>query len=419
MEWIKKMLQTCEDFILGLYGKISDFIKWPYSEYIKLWVVMLIAFVLLVVLIIVIVCSIKRNKKRKITFYVSGRLLETIKVSYKKPINYPDAPIKEGYNFIGWCLDRACKVPYDKDVLDRKKDFNLHSHYEKITSTYAPIQSGSENLDSGMVVESIKASAPVVYNSEYIYDELRYVMLGYERALQFKKLGVTRKQVIAEMFEKDGVVNLYLKLDPDFMREKGYNVETYEDPIFAIVPCKLQVKTKEDFDEALKLIKETMTVNNLVQSGITYAQKPKSTEALRKSGFAFFVKNETVATTAEDYYRLLRAIVVSYGRSETRKVPDGVNNKLILKIYKKAESLYVYLALDPVEEGLEDVSYDRSFLDTPARLEVKTAEDCMRANEFIDKLMYRYGMERNPEKAEISLTDSLDVNCGFGWRVKS
>lgn len=419
MEVIKQILQTCWDFILGLYSKIANVVQWPYEEYIPLWGAMLIALGLFILLIIILVSTIKRNKKRKISFYVSGRLLETVKVSYKKPINYPDAPIKEGYNFIGWCLDRACKVPYDKDLLDRKKDFNLHSHYEKITSTYAPVQNVNENIESSIVVETVKTTEPIVYNSEYIYDELRYVMLGYERALQFKKLGVTRKQVIAEMFEKDGVVNLYLKLDPDFMREKGYNVETYEDPMFAIVPCKLQVKTKEDFEQALKLIKETMTVNNLVASGVTYAQKPKSTEALRKSGFAFFVKNETVATTAEDYYRLLRAIVVSYGKSETRKVPDGVNNKLILKIYKKAESLYVYLALDPVEEGLEDVSFDRSFSDTPARLEVKTAEDCMRANEFIDKLMYRYGMERKPEKAEISLTDSLDVNCGFGWRVKS
>ena len=47
------------------------------------------------------------------------------------------------------------------------------------------------------------------------------------------------------------------------------------------------------------------------------------------------------------------------------------------------------------------------------------AEDFARANELIDKLMFRYGMERHPEKAEISMEDSIESSCGFGYRIKN
>ena len=91
-----------------------------------------------------------------------------------------------------------------------------------------------------------------------LYDDIRYEMLGYERVNAFKNLGVTRKKVIAEMFEKDGAINLYLALDPEFMQEKGYDVTRYTEPEFAIVPCKKIVKTATDFAEVISLIKEAI-----------------------------------------------------------------------------------------------------------------------------------------------------------------
>ena len=100
-------------------------------------------------------------------------------------------------------------------------------------------------------------------------------------------------------------------------------------------------------------------------------------------------------------------------------MPVGSNNKMILKIYKKEELVYVYLALDPTAENLQNVSFDRNFLDTPAMIEIKTAEDFSKTNELIDKLMFRYGMERHPEKAVISMEDKIDSSCGFGYRIKN
>lgn len=431
MEQIKQFFANLVDQAVSLYqNTLVPFYEEtivtavPFLASVELWYILAGLGGLILLLILISACTAKGRKKRKVNFYYQGGLFKTVKAKYKKPIKFPEAPVKEGYKFVCWCVDRTLKTPYEKEVLDRKKDLNLHARYEKdipapvvpVAPVVAPAVAPAPVHEYGSVIEN-QDLQPI--GPAYYYDEIRYAMLGYERAPQFKKLGVLRKQIIAEMFEKDGVVNLYLKLDPEYMQEKGYKVERYEEEMFSIVPCKKLVNSKEDLEEALKLVKETMTVNNMVKSGVTFAQKPSSTKEARESGFAFFVKNESVATSIEDYYRLLRAVVLSYQKRENAKTPESAKNKMILKIYKKGETLNVYLALDAIEEGLTDVSFDRSFADTPALIEVKTADDCVKANEFIDKLMFRYGMERKPEKATVSLDDAIEKNCGFGYRIKN
>ena len=465
-------MEKIKEFFLGIYAWAKDFyantlIKfWPWQDVIDFKWVLLAALILVVVIIIIICACASKRKKRKVNFYVGGTLFQTTKAKYKKPITFPDAPVKDGFKFVCWALDIAGKKPYTKTVLDRKKKLELHAIFEVskavepaksepaqpvVTAQPAPqyvvppivvpqyvvpgyVQApqfaqasavASQPVQPAVaptapqIVEPVKVEEPIEYGPAYYYDEIRYAMLGYERSPQYKKLGVQVKQIIAEMFQKDDTVYLYLAVDPTLMAEKGFKVEKYQDNQFAIVPCKKAINSKEDLEEALALVKETMTVNNLVKSDISFTRRPTSDEQARKSGFVFFIKNESVATSAADYYRLLRAIVLSYQKKENVKIPDELVNRMILKIYKKDELVYVYLAIDPTAEGLANVSYDKNFMDTPAMLEIKTAEDFLKANELIDKLMYRFGMTRNPAKAEVTLDDNIDVNCGFGYRIKN
>ncbi len=440
MEKIIEFFNNLKEQAVSLYNNTLVPL-WPLEEKVPLWWVLAGIGGILLLVIIIRIATAKRRKKRNVNFYFQGGLYKTVKAKYKKAIKFPEPPVKEGYTFVNWCVDRTLKTPYEKAFLDRMRDLNLHARYEKevvappvayagpYNAPYSTMQPTTavpmaSTAPAGAVTPVVSGEyGPVMENQElipygpsYYYDEIRYAMLSYERAMQFKKLGVLRKQIVAEMFEKDGVINLYLKLDPEYMQEKGYKVERYEEEMFSIVPCKKVVNSKEDLEEALKLVKETMTVNNMVKSGITFAQKPASTQEARESGFAFFVKNETVATSIDDYYRLLRAIVLSYHKPDNVKTPDSFKNKMILRIYKKGETLKVFLALDPVEEGL---AVDSSYSDAPALIEVKTAEDCVKANEFIDKVMYRHGMVRKPERATVSLDDTIEKNCGFGYRIKN
>ncbi len=408
MEILKKFFINCWAQIYTFYRETLVPL-WPFqSSFPLVWALLIAVGVIVAVIIVVsIICAVKA---KKVKFFVKGKLLTQIKVKYKKQIEFPTVSQVEGYSMVGWATDKETKCRYESNVLIRRKNLNLYAIL---------IPNGYSEPISEQKIEDLNKEKAVDYSPKYYYDEIRYAMLGYERSLQFKKLGVQRKQIIAEMFEKDQTVYLYLAINPSLMLEKGYNVERYEDSQFEIVPCKKVVNSKESLSEALLLVKEAMTVNNLIKSEGTFLQKPSSDEQARKSGFAFFIKNETIATTAEDYYRILRAIVLSYQKSSKIPTPAGCNNKMILKIYKKEELIYVYLALDPASENLQNVSFDRNFLDTPAMIEIKTAEDFTKANELIDKLMFRYGMERHPEKAQISLEDKIDSCCGFGYRIKN
>lgn len=274
------------------------------------------------------------------------------------------------------------------------------------------------SVKPNIVEERLEITRPALTLGE-IYDEIRFELLSYERAKAFNKLGTARKKFIAEMFEKDGVVYLYLAVDPDVMIEKGYRVEKHNDPEFKVVPAKKTITGAKDYQEVMALIKETMTFNNLVKSEVNMATKTVSDETARRNGFAFFVKNDVVATAAQDYYKLLRANVLSYSVDKSKPFNEANSGKMILKIFKKGEKIFVYLTLDAAAENLEFVGYDKNFADTPAMFEVATLDDLNRAYALIEKVMFRFGMEKHPENAELLLDESLKENCGFGYRIRN
>ena len=288
----------------------------------------------------------------------------------------------------------------------------------KFTFDFGGAVEEAPSVKPNIVEEQLEISRPALTLGE-IYDEIRFELLSYERAKAFNKLGTARKKFIAEMFEKEGVVYLYLAVDPEVMLEKGYRVEKHSEPEFKVVPTKKAITGAKDYREVMALIKETMTFNNLVKSEVGMATKTVSDETARRNGFAFFVKNDVVATAAQDYYKLLRANVLSYSVDKSKPFNEANSGKMILKIFKKGEKIFVYLTLDAAAENLEFVGYDKNFADTPAMFEVATLDDLSRAYALIDKVMFRFGMEKHPENAELSLDESLKENCGFGYRIRN
>ena len=293
---------------------------------------------------------------------------------------------------------------------------------EAPTQVVAPIPTVAEPVIVAPIsaVEDLayEPSVPSVKTLGEIYDEVRANILGYVRANAYAKVGVFAKQFIAQMFERDNKIYLYLAIDPELMISKGYNVEKYAEREFAVVPCKKVLTTEADLVEAFKLIEETMNFNNFVKNKAVFARKVVSDEQARRSGFAFSYKNEIVATTADEYYKILRAISNSYvATSESYKKVE-FKNKHILKIFKKDDSVYLYLALNPEKVGLENVSYDVNYVETPAKFVVKTADDFKTAMALIEKLMVSFSMVKHPEKAELAFSEELPAVCGFGYRLR-
>jgi uncharacterized repeat protein (TIGR02543 family) len=411
-----------------------------------------VAFFIIFNLLVLIVLSIFLKllfgkKKKKITFMVDGVVYATTKAKYKKKIKFPAHPVKEGCEFVGWFTDRGAVNQYVSTKMTSKKPLTLYACFEDevvennqddvkvdvqdtqedtaVVDTIKPVE---DTTPSGDVQTSSAPRQVALFEEEIehatdraigeLYDELRVEMLCYTRAKAFNDLGLYRKHIIAEMFEKDGVVNLYLAIDPALMTEKGFKVEKYSEEQFKIVPCRKIVKTEQDYVEAVALIKETMTLNNLVKSDLITVSRTQSDARARRSGFAFFVKNEQVAMTAVDYYKILRQNVLCYSASPSKEIAKDTDNKMILKIFKKDEEIFVYLALNAEKEGLDFVGFDKNFVETPAMLKVNTFEDVVKAFYLIDKLMYRFGMEKFPENGEPIGTEQLEKNCGFGYRIR-
>ena len=111
-------------------------------------------------------------------------------------------------------------------------------------------------------------------------------------------------------------------------------------------------------------------------------------------------------------------MVLCYTSAPGNQFPTDLENKMILKIFKKGEQIFLYLALDAEKEGLEFVGYDKNFVDTPCKYEIKVADGLIRANQLIDKLMAKYGMEKHPEEAELTMDEEIKTNCGFGYRIR-
>ena len=109
-------------------------------------------------------------------------------------------------------------------------------------------------------------------------------------------------------------------------------------------------------------------------------------------------------------------------KQQETQINSAIRDPEVRVVGKDGEQLGIMSSREANEladkEGLEFVGYDKNFIDTPAMFEIKTAEDCLKANELIDKLMYVYGMDKNPEQAEISLEDTVEANCGFGYRIR-
>ncbi|MBO5713491.1 MAG: hypothetical protein J6R88_04765 [Clostridia bacterium] len=423
--------------LVGYWNKLfTDVFKMSEAP-LRLWQAMLILLGVIVLLLIIGAIT----KKTKIVFHV-GKKKKVVKCKYKKLIKFPKLDVQDKV-LEGWYKDEKFTDKYESIYLDTKKKLHLYANLvdeievveeepevevpveepvvEVVTEpivTNEPIVEVVEEVEEVGVVEEALGELPVIMSVAEIYDELRYALLSYERTRAFSKVGAIRKQFIAEMFEKAGKVYLYLAIDPEAMQVKGYNVEKYSEPEFAVVPCKKTVANAEDFEEAIKLIEETMNFNNLVKAQVVVSKKVVSDEQARKSGFAFFVKNEVVATSADEYYKLLRASTNCYSVSPTAKNLKQVSNKMILKIFKKEDLVYLYLALDAEKEGLEFVGYDVNFVDTPSMFVVKTAEDFFKANVLIDKLMKAFEMEKHPEKAELNLDEETQRNCGFGYRIR-
>ena len=127
-------------------------------------------------------------------------------------------------------------------------------------------------------------------------------------------------------------------------------------------------------DEALQEIKHYLSSND-------HSDNPQIRQAA--SGYALYEANE--------------------------KAEDG---KMLVKLYKREDAVYCYLALEAAAYELEAVEGE-GFADTPALSKVNCDEELARVLELVDVMMREHGLEKVEEEVE----DKPYEGKSFGYRI--
>ncbi|MBQ7408915.1 MAG: InlB B-repeat-containing protein [Clostridia bacterium] len=351
------------------------------------WLCILLA----IIIIIVIIKKVVKHVRYSIKFNSNGGSeVAPIKAAKYEYFVLPAAPTKEGYVFAGWYTDKDLKNRFIDTYLKKRRSIKLHA----------------------------KWAAPVAKDRLIeMYEILRDLMRSYKKESFKALLGLSETELLANMYLKENHIQLNLALNTDEMKKEGYNVSASKERKFAEVPCQINISTEELFGEALELTKRTLLAKGL-QHIEDYVPCKASTADERKNGFAYFVRNERVAETAEDFFELLRIAIKSYVLEEENENFKPGDKVTLARIYITNEVACLHLPIVKGDKNLGKASRDASFEDTPVLFRILAARDMIEAYDMIDKVMRSNGFTKCPENAN-DLTDvKLPATNGFAYTLK-
>lgn len=381
-----------------------------------------------VVLLIIIIRIIRRFCKYSVKFYSNGG--SKVKKARARKGQYfvmPANPVRKGFVFAGWYADKALKNRFVQTRIVKRKNLKAYAKWslelspDRINRYYANLRNALAS--HGALPE------------------------GYELAE-----GETKTFAVIEKGEKE--IKLYFALDVAELQKAGYKAVAapagYEE-----TPAMFTIATREDFLAAQKLVAKLIEDNNLgeVQYEEAKEEEVKFTLALclpvvevvteepaalpvvepvepEEETTEEVVTEEPAEESVEEpveepteevaeepvtdeklieYFTKIRNAVCGYALYEMNdKAEDG---KMLIKLYKKEEAVYCYMALDPESYGLETVSL--GFGDTPALLKIANDEDLEKAIALVEVIMLDHGFEKSDEPVE----EKPYEGKGFGYRI--
>lgn len=351
------------------------------------WLIVLVV----VVLLILLSKTIFKHSKFTVKFVTNGgNKVESLRVCRGECIMLPDAPAKEGFVFAGWYSDKELATRFMDTVLQKRKSIKLYAKWA------APVT--RERLDE-------------------FYDLLRAEMTSYEKVGFKPSMGIKENELVANMFEEGNAVTLYLSCDPERLRKEGFTVENAKDKRFEEVPSKKIIACETAFSEAMELVSKIFAAKGLQKKTDT-SDAPISTDEERKQGFVYFVHNERVASSAEDYFELLRINLKSYVMEKDPGTFKPGDRFTLARIYITNEVACLHLPLVKKERELSKPSRNSQFEDTPVVLQILTGDDLLEAYELIAEVMEANGFVKCPENSNDLKDVQVPTTNGFAYTLK-
>ena len=349
----------------------------------------LIAVAALIVLIIVISIVLKYACYAVRFDSNGGTPVKKVRARKGEHFVMPENPTREGYTFAGWFEDVDLTKRFLATSILRRKGLKAYAKW---------------NLEL----------TPERINS--YYESLRHALASHACLTQDVAIPEGQTKIFAVLTKEDRSLRLYLALDPATLVAEGFEVKSVADnPECAQTPALFVINTRSDFAVAQKLVARLITACSLKEI------EDQSTAAEGEVKYVLEVgapkHEEQPAEQAEvtdeqlnAYFAKIRQAASGYALYEANeKAEDG---KMLVKLYKREDAVYCYLALEAAAYELEAVEGE-GFADTPALSKVNCDEELARVLELVDVMMREHGLEKVEEEVEAKPYEGKS----FGYRI--
>lgn len=341
------------------------------------------------VLIIIIWKIIAKHAKYAIRFNSNGgSQVKTIRASKNEYFIMPEAPVKESYVFAGWYTDKELTSKFLETYMRRRKSIKLYAKWVSSVSEARLIE---------------------------MYDTLRDEMRSCKKESFKPLLGLVESELLATMYFKETHIQLNLALNPEALKKEGVNVIASKEKRFAEIPAQINISTEEHFATALQLVKRVILAKGL-QKVEDYEAGVPSTAEERKNGFTYSINNERVASTAEDYFELLRIALKSYVMEEDNGMFKPGDKLTLARIYITNEVACLHLPALKGDKAFKPAA-DARFEDTPVIVKILAPRDILEAYDLIDKVMTANGFTKCPENANDLQDVKVPETNGFAYTI--
>ncbi len=423
------------------------------------WVILAAA----IILLLVVIAIIRKYKKYSVKFYSNGGTkVKKVRARKGQYFVMPANPVRSGFVFAGWYEDKTLKrrflatrivkrrslKAYAKWALELSPDrINRYYTYlrnilashgalspefeleEGKTRTFAVIEKGEKDIKLYFALDANELKKEG-YN-------ITAVPQGYEETPCCYVITLRDHFLVAQK-----LVNKLLETYN--LGETEYEEAKEDEAKFALAISapvleapKQEEPVEETTDEIEVLIETQETRGTEVQVIIKDAAAQEETEEVEEVVEAEEPAEEPAEETVEEvveepvveapveepevqeepasdeqlieYFKKIRNAVCGYALYEKNdKAEDG---KMLIKLYKKEEAVYCYMALDADAYGLETANL--GFGDTPALLKVANDEDLEKALSLVEVIMLDHGFEKSDEP----VPEKPYEGKGFGYRI--
>ncbi|MBO4262980.1 MAG: InlB B-repeat-containing protein [Clostridia bacterium] len=225
-----------------------------------------------------------------------------------------------------------------------------------------------------------------------LFDKLKAEIYSYEKCDDLP-YALEDELPACAMKIADGKILLELNLDLADMKQKGYNVSEGEK-----LPTLYAFDSEEGYDEAEELVEETMYSNSLKKT--KKAVITEATEKTREEGFEYGISSERKATTAEEFFKLLRVYAKSFVMAEEGEFEE----KPLIKMLTARGKVFLYLNYESA--GLNACDEEVKAQGFKSFAVVRDAEECKAVMKDIAAMMKGYGLVRYP--VDMKIADESD-----------